>query len=174
MKNNLDDIHNLFNSLTSQSGKQKRTEALLKSPHGDSPSEWFMYIPPFFNNALDIRDTERKKDKISYWVWTQGADFSFSVGDVIYDTKEAYKTWSEAIKKIGICIQVTRAVSASSSEAGFRFPGRISFDLFLPDQSKVRLQKISEYEMTQYEFVSLLIFGPSAELALSISKGSNG
>jgi len=44
----------------------------------------------------------------------------------------------------------------------------------LPDQSKVRLQKSSEHEMTQYEFVSLLIFGPSAELALSISKSSNG
>jgi len=173
MKNNLDDIRNLFNSLTSQLGKQKRTETLLKSPHGDSPSEWFMYIPPFFNNALDIRDTERKKDKISYWVWTQGADFSFSVGDIIYDTKYAYNPWSEALKKIKICIQVTKAVSASSSEAGFRFPGRISFDLFFPDPSKEKLQKVSEFEMSQYEFVSLLIFGPSADLATAIYKSSN-
>ena len=88
-------------------------------------------------------------------------------------TKEAYKPWAEAIKAIKICMQVTRAVSASSSEAGLRFPGRISFDVFLPDQDKLKLQKVREYEMTQYEFVSVLIFGPSAELAKVISKDAH-
>ena len=154
-----------FQLLTSQVGKQRRTEKLLKPSHGESPSFWFMCLPVFFNNALDIKDTERKKDKKSYWVWTQGADFSFSTGDTIYDTNEAYKTWSEAIKKINICIQVTQAVPASSSETGLRFPGRVTADLYLPDISKTKLNKVTELKMTQYEFVSLLIFGPEKPLS---------
>lgn len=161
MKNKLENTLDLFQAITSQKGKQKRLEKLLKSPNDESPSDWFMYIPAFFNNALDIRDTERKKDKISYWIWTQGADFSFSVGDTIYDTRDAYKPWEEALKTVKICIQITRAVSASSSEGGFRFPGRLSFDLLIPDKDRSKLEKVGEYEMTQYEFVSLIIFGPN-------------
>lgn len=164
MKSEKEKTYHNFQGLTSQVGKQKRTEELLKSFEGESPSFWFMYLPDYFNNALDIKNTERKKNKKSYWVWTQGADFSFSTGDTIYDTMEAYQPWSEAIKKIKICIQVTNAVPARCSEAGLRFPGRINADLYLPDSMKNKLIKFTELKMTQYEFVSLLIFGPDKEL----------
>ena len=165
MKTDLADTLRLFQDLTSQLGKQKRTEKLLKIPQSESPVEWFMCAPTFFNNALDIRNTERKKDKQSYWVWTQGADFSFSVGDTLYDTFEAYKPWNEALITVNICLQVTRAVPAGGSDSGFRFPGKISADVLLPNKQRTKLRKALEIEMTQHEFVSFIIFGPEKHLS---------
>ena len=46
--------------------------------------------------------------------WTQGQLFSFSPGDVFYDTREAYgdAVWLEDSKKVGVCIQVREASSS--------------------------------------------------------------
>ena len=41
--------------------------------------------------SLDIKLTERKKNKQSYLEWTQGPYFSFAEGHLFYDTPKAYR-----------------------------------------------------------------------------------
>lgn len=154
----------LFHRLTSRHGKQKRSLELLKSPDGPPPAEWYFCVPAFFHNALDLKLSDRKKDGRSYQAWTQGADFSFSVGDTLYDTPAAYEPWEQAMKKIRLCAQVVEAVPASGTESGTRFEGRVKIDLLAPDAHRSKLVKKTTVDLTQDEFVSLLIFGPSESL----------
>jgi hypothetical protein len=154
----------LFLRLTSQHGKQKRSLELLKSPEAPPPADWHFHMPAFFHNALDLKLSDRKKGGRSYQAWTQGADFSFSIGDTLYDTPAAYEPWETAIKKIRLCAQVVEAVPSSGTETGTRFEGRVKVDLLVPDAHRARLVKKATADLTQDEFVSLLIFGPSESL----------
>jgi hypothetical protein len=154
----------LFLRLTTRHGKQKRSLELLKSPDAPPPADWHFCVPAFFHNALDLKLSDRKKDGLSYQAWTQGADFSFSVGDTLYDTPAAYEPWEQALKKIRLCAQVVEAVPASGTESGTRFEGRVKIDLLVPDPHRTQLLKKATADLTQDEFVSLLIFGPSAPL----------
>ena len=162
----------LFLRLTTRHGKQKRSLELLKPPEAPPPADWFFCVPAFFHNALDLKLSDRKKDGQSYQVWTQGADFSFSVGDTLYDTPAAYEPWAEAMKKIHLCAQVVEAVPASGTESGTRFEGRIKADLLAPDPHRTKLVKKTTIETTQDEFVSLLLFGPSEALRAELSRSS--
>lgn len=159
----------LFLRLTTRQGKQKRSLDLLKDPEGPPPREWFLCVPAFFNNALDLKLSDRKRDGESLEVWTQGADFSFSVGDTLYDTPEAYEPWDRAVGKIRFCAQVVEAVPASGTESGARFEGRIKADLLVPDPRGKKLLKKTTIETTQDEFVSLVLFGPGERLALELA-----
>ncbi|MFM8364220.1 MAG: hypothetical protein ACKOAS_03625 [Verrucomicrobiota bacterium] len=159
----------LFLRLTTRQGKQKRSLDLLKNPEAPSPSDWFLCAPAFFNNALDLKLSDRKKDGESLEVWTQGADFSFSVGDTLYDTPEAYEPWDRAIKKIQICVQVVEAVAASGTESGARFEGRIKADILVPDSHRKKLFKKTTIETTQDEFVSFILFGPGERLSRELA-----
>jgi hypothetical protein len=149
----------LFLRLTTRQGKQKRSLDLLKDPEAPSPRDWFLCAPAFFNNALDLKLSDRKKDGESLEVWTQGADFSFSVGDTLYDTPEAYEPWDRAITKIRFCVQVVEAVAASGTESGARFEGRVKADIFVPDPDRKKLVQKNTIETTQDGFVSLILFG---------------
>jgi hypothetical protein len=154
----------LFLRLTTRQGKQKRSLELLKDPEGPPPRDWFLCAPVFFNNALDLKLSDRKKDGESLEVWTQGADFSFSVGDTLYDTPGAYEPWEQAIRKIRFCAQIIEAVPASGTENGSRFEGRVKAAIFVPDPRHSRLLKKTEWETTQDGFVSLVLFGPEEPL----------
>ncbi len=159
----------LFLRLTTRQGKQKRSLELLKDPEGPPPRGWFLCAPAFFNNALDLKLSDRRRDGESLEVWTQGADFSFSVGDTLYDTPEAYEPWDRAIAKIRLCAQVLEAVPASGTESGVRFEGRVKADLLVPDPRGKKLLKKTTIETTQDEFVSLILFGPGAKLARELA-----
>jgi len=161
----------LFLQLTTRLGKQKRSLDLLKDPEGPPPRDWFLCTPVFFNNALDLKLSDRKKDGESLEVWTQGADFSFSVGDTLYDTPEAYEPWDQAIRKIQFCAQIVEAVPASGTENGSRFEGRVKADIFLPSPDRTRLLKKTEWETTQDGFVSLILFGPDEPLRAKLEAG---
>lgn len=128
-----------------------RQAALIANFVGGFAAGWFIPVPESFKDALDIKLTPRKFNKldekgerISIMVrvndkegndkkdkdgnvriredyqtvtenfWTQGQLFSFSPGDVFYDTREAYgdAVWLEDSKKVGVCIQVREASSS--------------------------------------------------------------
>ena len=97
-------------------------------------------------------------------VWTQGVEFSFKQGDVLYDTEEAYQVWSKALTEIGICISVKAATSASSWQippGGLpkRDPGKVEIAILRPNAEGNALQNVSTLSLTQDEFVRLLIIG---------------
>ena len=155
----------LFLRLTTRQGKQKRSLDLLKDPEGPPPRDWFLCAPAFFNDALDLKLSDRRKDGESHEVWTQGADFSFSVGDTLYDTPGAYGPWDRAIGIIRFCAQVVEAVPASGTESGVRFEGRVKAELLAPGPCGKKLVKKTTFESTQDEFVAMVLFGPGERLA---------
>lgn len=59
-------------------------EVTYKDAQGSLNNEfWTFEVPYAFRDALDIKYEERKKNKQSYMVWTQGPILSFKEGDLI-------------------------------------------------------------------------------------------
>jgi hypothetical protein len=147
--------------------RQRRLIDLLRPSHV-ATVDWFMFVPTCFNAALDIQQTARVIKKQETLQWTQGSTFSFSVGDVIYNTPKAYEKWSEAVKHIRHCFHVTNATPvAPANGLAQRKPGKVAFDLLIPNEAGTSLTCGSKHDMTQDEFVRLLIAGSSSQLTLS-------
>ena len=147
--------------------RQRRLTELLRPPEVDS-YDWFMFVPTCFNAALDIQQTIRMIEKQETLQWTQGSTFSFSVGDIIYNTAKAYEKWSEAVKHIRYCFHVTDATPvAPANGSAHRKPGKVKFDLLVPNEAGTSLTRSSSHDMTQDEFVRFLIAGSTLQLSLS-------
>lgn len=145
------------------SGKDKRhSKEFLKNPDRTmiDNDEWFIYVPPCFNECMDIAKTERvmKPEKKTQKVWTQGSRFVFHRGCILYDTPKAYHRWDVAINEIKYCISIqsTRDVKL---EKGKREPGEVVFSILSPRCMKMSLESIGEFRRTQDEFVRFLIEG---------------
>lgn len=93
-------------------------------------------------------------------VWTQGANFSFGRGDMIYDTPAGYKDWNIAMKEIHTVLQISRASAAApATNDQPRFPGRVEFRILRPDKNRASLDEDQSLVLTQDEFVRYLITG---------------
>ena len=150
--------------------RESRRLELLKHPSNNSVHEWAMFLPPAFNDALDIKQTPRIENDVKVTRWTQGSMFDFSVGDTIYDTPIAYGKWENALHHLKICIQITESISASPGDNNEgRFPGSVSFTILKPNKERDRIVAIGEYKLSQDDFVKLLIIGPD-EMALNMAK----
>ncbi len=79
---------------------KKRSEQILR-PHDafDTP-DWAFFVPEYFNDALDIKLVSRTKNLVGYTAWTQGIDFAFDTGDVIYRDKDTYQKGTPALQVI--------------------------------------------------------------------------
>lgn len=143
--------------------RQARSLVLLKQP--ETPSDaWFMYVPPCFNEALDIRKTERSINGKRTLQWTQGSSFSFKAGDTLYDTPRAYEQWSEALRHINICLSIKEALSAGVSADGkSRFPGSVTYVILKPDKQRRKLIQQRQRTVSQDQFVKFLIAGDEEE-----------
>lgn len=47
-------------------------------------AKWAFHVPRCFNDALDIKLISRRWNCVEYTVWTQGVNFSFKAGDILY------------------------------------------------------------------------------------------
>jgi hypothetical protein len=152
----------LLHKLTKPEGKRKiRSPELLKSPDSNDPN-WFFELPPGFNSALDITQTERKIDGKSQLVWTQGSAFSFQAGDTLYSHCNVYGCcWGMALKKMSYCLQILEAEEAVPEKRGVpRDPGKVAFRQYFIDKDSLTLQVgCSRVEVTQDYFVEYLITG---------------
>lgn len=149
--------------------RQKRTTNLLKDPSAESGEGWYMCVPPCFNEALDIKRTECVRHKKKRLGWTQGSWFSFKQGDTVYDTADAYKVWSEALKSISLGVQVKMAYNAGPSDGvSERFSGSVTFSILTPNRARSKLVECAQHTMSQDEFVSFLIAGPCDELETKV------
>ena len=173
MNTNALSVLNKALKLSEDSGEISKTERLIdliKAHDDEHTTGWFMCVPSCFNAALDIRQTERKRDKKKILVWTQGSTFSFKKGDKIYDTSDAYSEWGKALKKLSLIVNIEEAADATPKKGSDekenlvpRNPGYVRFSLYKPHGVKPILVKYDEDIMTQDEFVRFLIKGPEGE-----------
>jgi len=144
----------------SDGSREKRLTELLRDPESDQGGGWFMYVPRCFNDALDIRQRPRVIDGRTTTVWTQGSTLAFKPGDLIYDTERAYGEWSEALRHVGVAVQVKSATDAVASQPGVdRAPGSVTFDVLLPSADRSMLVSSGCLTLTQDGFVRMLITG---------------
>ena len=120
---------------------------------------WFMAVKECYRNQLDIKLTERKKDKQSYLEWTQGPYFSFAEGHLFYDTPKAYEKWEEALRVIEKACKITSATPTVLDRNKNLVEGTVAFTLYKPDKKCTSLIAVKEYKVSQEEFVNFLKTG---------------
>jgi uncharacterized cupin superfamily protein len=151
---------------SSGKNRQHRVTELMRSP-SDADPNWFMWVPPCFNAALDILETIRILDGRQTLTWTQGSNFSFAAGDVIYNDLRAYNEWSEAMRHIRYCIRITTANPVTPGERlNKRNSGSVTFELLTPNNAATGIECQSRHTVTQDELVRLLITGNCRSLNL--------
>lgn len=129
---------------------------------------WHMALKDSFKMELDIKLTERKKNKISYYEWTQGPYYCFSEGQLIYDVREAYTLWKDALDKVNLACQIVAAkpnipVKADNDVTGKPeykvLGGYVRFILLKPDEGRTKLVPYVGYNLSQNDFVDFLKTG---------------
>ena len=87
-----------------------------------------MYVPEVFRAALRHHD--------------------FRVGDTIYDTPAAYDRWSDALKRLRVCLTVTEATPGPE--------GRVTFAILRPNKERSAVVRRETRTMMQREFIRML------------------
>ena len=120
---------------------------------------WFMAVKECYRNQLDIKLTERKKNKQSYLEWTQGPYYSFAEGHLFYDTPKGYKKWNQAIKAIKIACKITSATPTMLDKNKNLLEGAVNFTIYKPDKQFESLVGTRDYKVSQKGFVNFLRTG---------------
>jgi hypothetical protein len=148
--------------------KAEKTTELLANFIDGFADGWFMAIKESFKMELDIKFTERSKNNVSYFEWTQGPYYCFSEGQLIYDTKEAYNCWKDSLKKVNLACQIIEAKrnlpfkhkNIETDKTEFRvIEGFVKFLLFKPDEGRTKLVPFVCYTLSQNDFVRFLKTG---------------
>jgi hypothetical protein len=120
---------------------------------------WFMTVKDCYRNELDIKLTERKKNKKPFWEWTQGPYLRFAEGHLFYDTPKAYEKWEQALKAVRIACQITSAKPTILDKNRNLVEGTVTFTIYKPDKEFTSLIAGKEYKLSQREFVNFLKTG---------------
>jgi hypothetical protein len=157
-------IDTVEDKLERKTRNRRSTDLLATFPNGYAAG-WAMAVPECFRDALDIKLTERIQKHpetgkaLTVMVWTQGKPpiYSFSAGDILYDTSLAYGSkWSNALAKISVSLQVESAVPDKLSTATSKIGGWVYFSEYHPVADGSRLGLVAKHRMTQDEFVATL------------------
>jgi hypothetical protein len=143
---------------------RSRTTDILSEFSGRYAYGWFMHVPTFFREYLDIRLTKRRENKERVNMWTQGSRFNFKEGCLLYDTPNYQLQWSEAMRFINVGFQVKGATPATPRNAAKKLgrdQGYVEFDVLLPNSSRTRLIRSVTKVLAQDDFVRILITGPT-------------
>ncbi len=120
---------------------------------------WFMAVKECYRNQLDIKLTERKKNKQSFLEWTQGPYFCFAEGHLFYDTPKAYNKWEQALKVMKKACKITSATPTSIDRNKNLVEGVVNFTIYKPNNKATSLIAIRDYKVSQREFVDFLKTG---------------
>jgi hypothetical protein len=132
---------------------------------------WYFCVPKFFYEALDIKYTTRKIKNEEEKMWTQGSWFNFSEGDKIYNHAYAYCNnfvgkSSSTHPKICLSIELARPSVPrikTKHKQKDRYPGQINFEIMVKNQTTKYWETKGSKELSQDEFIELLIKGPPEE-----------
>ncbi|MDD2851600.1 MAG: hypothetical protein PHY09_06815 [Desulfuromonadaceae bacterium] len=148
--------------------RAERTTKLIASFVGGFAEGWYMALKESFKMELDIKYTERKKNKISYYEWTQGPYFCFSEGQLFFDTKEAYVYWQSALSNVNLACQIIAAKPDSFIKTSDDVTGKIEYQvlegyvqflLYKPTEERTCLTPFIGYKLSQNKFVNFLKTG---------------
>lgn len=123
--------------------KSVRLLTFLKNPHLETTG-WAYKLTPAFNEALDIKMTDRVNDAVKGKTWTQGRDFNFKTGDVIHSSDST------------IVLQVTSSSSATHSDE-YSVEGIVQYDVFEIKNGKYAKKHADQ--CSQIMFIRKLIEG---------------
>jgi len=138
---------------------RKRHSQLVAHFVNGYAKEWDMAVKECYRNELDIKYTERKRNKRSFWEWTQGPYFSFAEGHLFYNTPKAYRKWEEAIRDIKIVCVITAATPTILDRNKNLVEGIVNFTIYKPDEKLTSLKAVKNYKLSQTEFVNFLKTG---------------
>jgi hypothetical protein len=148
--------------------RSERTTDLIASFVEGFTDDWYMTLKESFKRSLDIKFTERKENKISYYKWTQGPYYCFSEGQIIYDVKEGYTYWQDALNKVNLACQVVVAKPNIPIKVDNEVTGKpeytvsegyVRFTLYRPDEGRTKLVPYVGYHLSQSKFVNFLKTG---------------
>jgi len=115
-------------------------------PNDIHPSRWHFNIPYAFRDALDIKYEQRKKDKKTYMVWTQGPMLSFHEGDTFTS------------KNQDCALQIVFATGMGWDTAKNKmYQGSVVFEEFKITNKKYT--KVKQHSCDQMAFLEILITG---------------
>jgi hypothetical protein len=140
-------------------GQGRRHTNLIANFVNGYADGWFMAVKECYRNQLDIKLTERKKNKQSYLEWTQGPYFSFAEGHLFYDTPKAYKKWEQALKVINKACKITSATPTILDRNKNLVEGTVNLTMYKPDEKAKSLIAVRDYKVSQKEFVNFLKTG---------------
>ncbi len=171
----------LLADLISQPGKGQSN--LLKDPATPTDPSWHLCLPPQFNTAIGLKFLHKQKVKskevVERWrEWSQGANFAFSEGSVIYDRDVSQiETWGEKLDAIDFYIVLgpTKPVSlrtlldpSTGLKRVERYPGIVTYKIFSarPSENAATIDDEPSpqdkfLQLTQDEFVRFAITGIS-------------
>lgn len=137
--------------------KNLRSEELIADFTDGFAKNWHFVVGECFKKELDIELSTRQKQKKAYKVWTQGPYFSFSEGNIFYDSLDAFKLqWGDALKTINKACQVIKASPSKPSETEIPEEGFVEFRLFVNDRATNQLKLDKKLKTTQTQFVEYL------------------
>jgi len=139
--------------------KSKRHANLIANFVNGYAAGWHMAVKECYRNELDIKYTERKKNKQSFFEWTQGPYYSFAEGHIFYDTPIGYEKWGKALTAIKICCKIDTATPTVLDKNKKLIEGTVVFTIFKPDEKLTSLEAAGNYKLSQTEFVNFLKTG---------------
>jgi hypothetical protein len=107
---------------------------------------WAFNVTYSFRDALDIKHEERKRNKKSYWVWTQGPILSFKEGDLVHS-----KDGNRAVK-----VRYANRMGWDSNNEEM-YQGRVVYTEYV--RAGNSFSRLKEHTCTQMQFLQLLIDG---------------
>ncbi len=153
----------------------RRSEYIIRPCDAEDTSDWAFYVPDYFNDALDIKLVLMRQNLVDYAVWTQGINFAFEAGDMIYKDAAKYYKGKPALQvkdaKPASGMIETRPLTVSDAEQS-----KEDLDLITEDNDEEeKTIKVKVYdpgyvkyldfktdvtrETTQFDFVKMLIGG---------------
>jgi hypothetical protein len=152
----------------------RRSTQILRPHDAESTDSWAFCVPRCFNDALDIKLSENKYNTVSYAIWTQGQNFAFKSGDMIHGNLQTGESWGQYVNEMAFSLHVESSVSASPPEKEPKElddekdikrkivsinPGYVKFKIMVPNPEKTGAVYAETRELTQVEFVKMLIAG---------------
>src|ERR1039458_931966 len=87
--------------------REQRSPVLIATLIDGYANGWRFAVPEAFRNSLDIKLTAIKIGTKTVDIYTQGKQFSFNNGAILYDNRLAYELeWGEALKRIRLSVQI--------------------------------------------------------------------
>ncbi|CCN37194.1 hypothetical protein VIBNISO65_1660020 [Vibrio nigripulchritudo SO65] len=109
-------------------------------------NDWFYNVTYAFREALDLKFEERKVNKRSYMIWTQGPILNFKNGDTFISKCETN------------AVQVKYANSMGwDADKHEMYKGSVVYELFKIENGNYK--KLSQLACTQVDFLEVLITG---------------